>query len=95
MKNEQWCKSSQGYSRVMIDERISSSLCKCCRDISEVFSTLNVGEGILEVEIINMVLVVFEEENRGWISSRTMILESRECSQKLVRRDPYSIRFGK
>ena len=36
------------------------------------------GEGRLEVQIINMVLVVLEEEAKGWISSRTMISDSRE-----------------
>ena len=47
------------------------------------------GEGRLEVEIIKMVLVVSEEEDGVWNSSRTMISNSRECFQKLVRNKRY------
>ena len=53
------------------------------------------GEGGLKVEIIKMVLVASEEEYGGRIYSRTIISNSRECSQRLVRRDQYLVSFGK
>ena len=72
MKNERWFRSSQGYSRVVRDSRISSLLRKWFMDRSEVSSMVEDREGILEFEIINMVLVVSKEEAEGWISSRTV-----------------------
>ena len=38
-------------------------------------------KGLLELEIMYMVLVVFEEEAEGWISSRIVKLDSHDCFQ--------------
>ena len=71
--------SSQGYSGADITSRIFSSLLKQCVDRSEGSSISEGMEGILELEIMYMVLVVSEEEFGGWLSLRIVMLDSLEC----------------
>ena len=60
--------------------RISSSLRECFLDISKGSSAVDERGVRQQVETIKMVLVVFKEEDGGWIYSRTVTVDSREYS---------------